>query len=95
MSGEANETDLTGFLSSDRGLDGTLRSEHPFGIVVIVNFVKLPNVDHIGLQPFQAVMKMLSSAVSRSLPHTFVISTTSSRRPCRAFPMRRSDSPSQ
>src|SRR3972149_6308700 len=44
------------------GLDGHVDGaalENPVGIVVVVDFVELPQIDMVALQPAQAVVKML------------------------------------
>ena len=58
VTGEANEANLAGLLRRHRRFDGPIGLEDPVGVVIVVDLVELPDVDHIGLQSAQAIVQL-------------------------------------
>lgn len=58
VSGEADEANLAGLLGFESGAETSL-FEDPFGVIVVVEFVELPEVDVVGVESFEAVVEVV------------------------------------
>ena len=95
MASEPEVANLALLQRVESGVDCAVVGENPIGVVVVDDFVKLPQVDMIGLQPAKAVVEVRLRALAVRL-QTLVIRKTLSRRlpSARALPIRSSARPS-
>ncbi len=72
MPGEPQVPNLSLLERLERRVDGAVFGEDPVGIVVVDHFMKLPQVDMVGLEPAQAVFEVglsLAGGAAANLGH--------------------------
>ena len=66
VAGETDEPDLAGFLGVEHGADGAVVSENPIGVFQANHFVKLHQVNMVGLQPLERLIDLASGGLAGS-----------------------------